>query len=516
MRPKSEPKQPQRELFQVDLEHLIDLHHPLAELARQIDWSRFDRQFGGSYHASLGAPGISTRLMVALHYLKYQHDLSDEDVVFAWVENPYMQYFSGERYFRHSMPIDPSSMTRWRQRLGEAGAEQMLRETLEAGMRMKAIRPAQLQRVNVDTTVQTKAVRFPTDARLYHRMRERLVKAARGEGLLVKQSYRHVGKRLLMQSSRYAHARQMKRARACTRQLRTQLGRVVREIERQVEQPSERLKKLLATAHRIHTQQRHDKNKVYSVHEPEVQCIAKGKAGKPYEFGNKVSVAVSSRGGWLVGAKSFSTNPYDGHTLAAQIEQVEQLIGDRVREVHVDMGYGGHNYAGKAKVHVDKRQRGRTPKALWKRMKHRAAVEPGIGHLKNEHRLERNRLKGVAGDAVNAVLAAAAMNFRKLLRACERKLVAQIQNILDWICGLWNYTSLKIALQNARNRIFQDRLTRLESTHFSRECAGSDCKEASLQVNRQHLRGKSEGFVAIGVGLSPARTEPARTEDFAC
>ena len=452
MRPKSEPKQAQRELFLVDLEHLIDLNHPLAELARQIDWLRFDQQLGASYHASLGAPGIATRLMVALHYLKYRLDLSDEDVVAAWVENPYMQYFSGERYFQHSMPIDPSSMTRWRRRLGEAGAEQMLRETLEAGMRMKVIRPAQLERVNVDTTVQTKAVRFPTDARLYHRMRERLVKAAREEGVTIKQSYQHVGKRLLMQSSRYAHARQMKRARACTRQLRTQLGRVVREIERQVgkrSNNSDKLTKLLCTAHRIHAQQRHDNNKVYSVHEPDVQCIAKGKAGKPYEFGNKVSVAVSSRGGWFVGAKSFSTNPYDGHTLAAQIGQVERLIGDRVREVHVDMGYRGHDYAGKATIHVDKRQRGRTPKALWKRMKRRAAVEPGIGHLKNEHRLERNRLKGVGGDAINAVLAAAAMNFQKLLRACGRELVAEILHILDWIHGPWKSTDRESALQPA-------------------------------------------------------------------
>ena len=226
----------------------------------------------------------------------------------------------------------------------------------------------------------------------------------------------------------------------------------MREIERQVEQPSnhsDKLKKLLAITHRIHTQQRHDKNKVYSVHEPEVQCIAKGKAGKPYEFGNKVSVAVSSRGGWFVGAKSYSTNPYDGHTLGVQLQQVEQLIGNRVHEVHVDMGYRGHDYAGKAKVHVDKRQRGRTPKALWKRMKHRAAVEPSIGHLKNEHRLERNRLKGVGGDAINAVLAAAAMNFRKLLTACRRKLAANVQYILDWICGWWQFTTLKIALQSA-------------------------------------------------------------------
>jgi IS5 family transposase len=369
--------------------------------------------------------------MVALHYLKYRHDLSDEDVVACWVENPYWQHFSGMKYFQHRAPIDPSSMTRWRKRLGEAGAEQMLRATIEAGIEMRVIRPAELKRVNVDTTVQTKAVRFPTDARLYQRMRERLVKVARGEGLTIKQSYEHVGRRLLMQSSRYAHARQMRRARACTRKLRTQLGRVTREIERQVEIPSDKLAKLLATAHRIYAQQRHDKNKIYSVHEPEVECIAKGKAGKPYEFGNKVSVAVSSRGGWFVGAKSFPGNPYDGHTLAAQIKQVERLIGNKISEAYVDMGYRGHDYDGVVTVHVDKRQRGRTPRSLWRWMKHRAAVEPSIGHLKNEHRLERNRLKGVAGNAINAVLAAAAMNFHKLLGAFWRIFRC-------WLLRFWN------------------------------------------------------------------------------
>ena len=417
MRPRGEPKHPQRELFQVELEQLIDPGHPLVRLGLSIDWSSFERTLGGIYHPSQGAPGISTRLMVALHYLKYELDLSDEDVVAAWVENPYWQHFSGMKHFQHRMPIDPSSMTRWRRRLGEAGAEQMLRATIEAGMRMRIIRSAELNRINADTTVQSKAIRYPTDARLYHRMRERLVKAARAEGLTIKQSYRHVGRRLLMQSSRYAHARQMKRARASTRKLKTQLGRVTREIERQVAMPSGQLAKLLATAHRIHAQQRHDKNKIYSVHEPEVECIAKGKAGKPYEFGNKVSVAVSSRGGWFVGARSFTGNPYDGHTLEAQMKQVERIVGNLVSKAHVDMGYRGHNYQGPATVYVDKRRRGRTPRALWRWMKRRAAVEPSIGHLKNEHRLDRNRLKGVAGDALNALLAAAAMNFHKLLGA---------------------------------------------------------------------------------------------------
>jgi IS5 family transposase len=429
MRPKSEAKDPQRELFQAELEQIINLHHPLVRLGMCMDWSGFEEALGATYHPTQGAPGISTRLMVALHYLKYEHDLSDEDVLSHWVENPYWQHFSGQQYFQHRLPVDASSMTRWRQRLGEAGAEQMLRETITAGMKMGAIRPAQLKRINVDTTVQTKAVRYPTDARLYHRCRERLVKAARREGLVIKQSYRHVGKRLLLGSSRYAHARQMKRARAATRKLRTQLGRVVREIERQVTSPSEELAKLLATAHRIHAQQRHDKDKVYSVHEPEVECIAKGKAGKPYEFGNKVSVAITSRGGWLVGAKSFTGNLYDGHTLAAQMTQVKSMIGDQVGEVHVDMGYRGHDYEGHATVHVDKRRRGRTPRRLWRWMKRRAAIEPSIGHLKNEHRLERNRLRGTYGDTINAMLSTAAMNFHKLLGAFWRTFLRALLGI---------------------------------------------------------------------------------------
>jgi IS5 family transposase len=414
-----------------------------------IDWASFELALGATYHPTQGAPGIQTRLMVALHYLKYQHDLSDENVVAHWVENPYWQHFSGERYFQHQMPIDASSMTRWRQRLGEAGAEQMLRSTIETGIKMGVIGPAQLKRINVDTTVQTKAIRFPTDARLYHRCRERLVKAARRQGIKIKQSYQHTGKRLLLDSSRYAHARQMKRARAATRKLRTQLGRVMREIERKVTEPSEKLAKLLKTAHQIHAQQRNDKNKVYSVHEPEVECIAKGKAGKKYEFGNKVSVAVTSRGGWLVGAKSYTGNPYDGHTLSSQLEQVNNMIGDKVSEAYVDMGYRGHDYDGPVTVRVDKRQRGRTPRPLWRWMKRRAAVEPSIGHLKTEHRLERNRLKGVAGDAFNAILSAAAMNFQKLLGAFWRNFLRRLMRTWGWIPVLQAQRPLHTQLANA-------------------------------------------------------------------
>ncbi len=230
------------------------------------------------------------------------------------------------------MPIDPSSMTSWRNRFGDAGAEQMLRATIEAGLKMSVIRPAVLKRINVDKTAEIQAIHFPTDGRLHQRMHERLVKAARAEGLAIKPSYRHVGRRLLMQSSRYGYVRQMKRACDCARKLKTQFGRVIRKVERLTEGPSAKLDNLLQTAHRICEQQRHDKNKIYSVHEHEVQCIAKGNVGKQNEFGNKVSVAVNSRGGWFAGAKSFNGNPNDGGTLAAQMKQVESLIANQVSE----------------------------------------------------------------------------------------------------------------------------------------------------------------------------------------
>lgn len=416
MKPKRKVHNPQRELFRVELSMLVDAEHPLVKLGAKIEWEKFEELLGASYNATQGAPGIDTRLMVALHYLKYQHNLSDEAAVARWVENPYWQHFSGRQFFEHEFPIDPSSMTRWRKRLGEAGAEAMLRATIDAAVAIKALRPAQVAHVNVDTTVQTKAIRHPTDARLYDRARERLVKEARKAGLTIKQSYERVGRRLVMMAGRYAHARQMRRSKACTRKLRTNLGRVIREVERQG--APESLRELLDTSKRIHAQQRSDQTKTYSVHEPQTACIAKGKAGRKYEFGQKVGVAATSKGGWLLGAKCMPGNPYDGHTLKAQMEQVNRVYSkkEHLKTVHVDMGYRGHDYDGPAEVIVDQRRRGEIPKRIWRWMKRRAAVEPTIGHLKSHYRLDRNRLKGVAGDTLNVLLSAAAMNFAKLLR----------------------------------------------------------------------------------------------------
>jgi len=319
------------------------------------------------------------------------------------------------KYFEHSPPIDSSSMTRWRKRIGDAGAEELLKETIQAGLKLKAVKPHQLKRVNIDTTVQEKEIRFPTDARLYDRARQRLVDNAKEQAIKLRQNYNRKSKEMLHRQSRYSHAKQMRRSKRCTRKLKTYLGRVIRDIERNCSEPNPELESLLDIGKRILKQQRHDKNKIYSVHEPHVECISKGKAHKRYEFGCKVSVAATSRGGWFVGAMAVHNNPYDGHTLSEALNQVERVA--RIPEhAFVDMGYRGHGYSGEVKVHVDKRRRGRIAKSLWRWMKRRAAIEPGIGHLKREHRMDRNRLKGVEGDKLNAILCAAGMNFHKLLR----------------------------------------------------------------------------------------------------
>jgi len=416
MKPKQSPQQnTQIDLFRPELISLINPAHGLVKLARTVNWDHMDEVFGETFCPDNGRPAVSTRVMVSLHYLKYAYNLSDDDVVAGWVENPYWQYLSGMKFFEHEPPINPSSMTRWRTRIGEAGAEELLKETIDAGLKMKALKPHQLTRVNVDTTVQEKDVRFPTDARLYERARQRLVDAATSRTIPLRQNYNRTAKQLLAQQSRYAHARQMKRARRCTRKLKTYLGRVIRDITRKCPNPDEPLYSLLKISTRIFEQQRKDRHKIYSVHEPAVECISKGKAHKRYEFGCKVSVAATSRGGWFVGAKAIHGNPYDGHTLKDALKQVER-IARRPEHAFVDRGYRGHGYTGEVEVHVDTRRRGKTAKTLWRWMKRRAAVEPGIGHLKREHRMDRNRLKGIEGDRINAILSAAGMNFRKLLK----------------------------------------------------------------------------------------------------
>ena len=274
--------------------------------------------------------------------------------------------------------------------------------------------------VNVDTTVQDKAI-APDRCQAVSQGQGALVRMAKKMGIDLRQSYERLSKRALMMNGRYAHARQMRRAKREQKRLRTYLGRVMRDIERKVEAgqtgvgQEHRLHRLLEIAKRIHTQQRHDRGKVYSVHAPEVECIAKGKAHKPYEFGVKVGVVSTSKESFVVGMKSLPGNPYDGHTLKVSLEQTARLTGVQPREAYVDRGYRGHGLADDVRVWIAGTKRGVTV-AIKRKLKRRNAVEPVIGHMKNDGRLGRNFLKGVAGDAMNALLCGAGHNLRKILR----------------------------------------------------------------------------------------------------
>jgi IS5 family transposase len=425
MRPRERRESGEQDLFRARLDQIIDMGHPLVRLARTIDWGFLEATFGAVYEDGAGRPPLPTRLMAGLAILKHTYDLSDEVVCELWLENPYYQYFCGEELFRHRLPFDRSSMTHWRNRMGAERLQALLQESLAAATRSGAIKPADLARAVVDTTVQPKNVTFPTDAKLVNRAREKLVTLAKKLGVELRQSYVRVGKIALVKHQRYAHARQFDRAGKALRKLKTYLGRVIRDIARKIDgEPllETAFASLLSLARRVRDQQRGQRgHKVYSLHAPEVECIGKGKPHKPYEFGVKVSVATTLKrckgGQFVTHVQALPGNPYDGHTLARVIPEIEALLGNTIERLHTDAGYRGHNAPPeyKFKVYTAKQKRRVTPQ-IKREMRRRSAIEPVIGHLKSEHRMDRNYLTGRHGDASNAILAAVGYNFRRLIR----------------------------------------------------------------------------------------------------
>jgi len=424
----------QKDLLRPALEEIIDLGHPLPRLGRAIDWTFLDGRFASVCAPGAGQPGLPTRLVAGLFILKHMHDLSDEVLCARWLENPYYQYFCGELSFCHQLPFDRSSLTHWRQRLGEEQLVALIQESLSVAHKTGALATRDLERVVVDTTVQPKAIAHPTDARLCHRALEKLVDLAQRHDVPLRQSYRRVAKRAAIMVGRYTHAHQFTRARRALKFLRTRLGRVIRDIRRKIEgnaELEERFANLLALAVRVRFQDHRQRGpKIYALHAPEVECIGKGKARAPYEFGCKVSIATPAtkpKGGqFVLHAKTLHGNPFDGHTLGPVIADLEKLTGVESRRIHVDKGYRGHNHTEKFRVWISGQVR-RVTKPIRREMKRRAAVEPVIGHTKAEHRMGRNYLKGREGDRINAVLAAAGYNFGLLLRWLARLLRALFQ-----------------------------------------------------------------------------------------
>lgn len=446
------------DFFRSRIDQMIDLRHPLAVLASRMPWQELEARvshllmrkaraavampdldlFGEQpiqvcKRSNAGRPRVPLRIMIALLYLKHAFNESDEGVVLRWAETPTWQFFCGQAYFEHRQPCDASTLIKFRKLLGEEGVEELLAQTIEAAVQLELIHPQALKEVLVDSTVQHKAIAYPTDSRLLEVARTKLVQAAKQTGIALKQTFAKEGRQLSFKAGRYAHARQFKRMRRSIKRQKTIVGRLLREIERKAQgletAVQQTLAPSLAKAAQLLGQAGRKKmpsgqRKLYAWHAPEVDCISKGKARQPYEFGVKVGIASTIEGNLIVGARAFHGNPYDGHTLAEQIEQASILMQDcqvSPQLACTDLGYRGVD-ASIPDIKLIHRGKSKRLSAQQRQLlKQRSAIEPVIGHLKSDHRMNLCHLKGKDGDSIHAVLCAAGFNIRWLLRMIAKK-----------------------------------------------------------------------------------------------
>ena len=420
MRPKKLKTTGEGDLFRARLEQIINMKHELVQLAGRIDWDWIDREIASLY-SDKGRPGIEARFVIGLLLLKHIYGLSDEAVCERWVHDPYFQHFTGEEFFQHEFPHERSDLSHWRKRLGDK-LELLLAESLRVAHETGALRTRDLKRVTVDTTVQPKAITFPTDSKLLHAAIKGLNRLAGKYGVRLRQSYLRIAKRAAMMASRYAHAKQFKRHHRQLRLLRSRLGRIIRDIRRKIAgqpQLETMFDAPLARAAQIRSQQQRQRGwKLYSFHAPEVECIGKGKASAPYEFGVKASIVTTNAcapgGQFVLHAKALPGNPYDGHTLGNVIDATEKLTGCTIERAYVDKGYRGHDTANPRRVFISGQKRG-VFGVIKRELRRRSAIEPVIGHMKTDGHLGRCHLKGREGDAANVVLTAVGHNLRRIL-----------------------------------------------------------------------------------------------------
>jgi IS5 family transposase len=413
MRPKSHTNH-QEDLFKSRLSNQLNPKHELFQLSGLIPWDELETEFATIFDdkKAVGRPASPVRLIVGLLLLQHMHNLSDERVVRMWVENAYWQYFCGYDHLQWQLPIDPSSLTRWRNRLGSARIEKLLSMSVSVAVSTGVVTKQELQEVIVDTTVMPKNIEFPTDTKLLEKARVKLVKLAKKHGLNLRQNYNLVSKKSLRKISGYLHARQMKRAKKEIKHFKTLVGRVSRDCERKI-QDNELLQQefgeILSQTNHLLTRKPSDKNKLYSLHEPSVSCISKGKSHKKYEFGSKVSLSMTHKKGVSIvtSALSFSNNPYDGHTLEQALKSSAKITGVSPVNAFVDRGYKGHNVTD-CNVYISGQKRGITAKI-------KKQLKPHIGHLKNDGKIGLCRLKAIVGDQINAVLCAASYNLKQVL-----------------------------------------------------------------------------------------------------
>lgn len=415
-------KTAQLSIFDTPLERFINLNHELCILSTKIDWDLVEEDFS-FYYSEIGRPSVPIRRMIGLLLLKHIYNLSDEAIVDRWIENPYWQYFTGEKVFQTDKPFDPTEFIHFRNRIGKEGAERLLKLSVQLFGK-----EAQEKEVLIDSTVQEKNITYPTDAKLHKRIIGKVNKIAKQEGIVLRQTYTRTLKQLLIDQRFHSHPKRRKKAKAALRKIKTIAGRQVRDIERQFnDKQKEQYQDLFIILNKILKQKKGDKNKIYSIHEPEVSCIAKGKEAKKFEFGNKSGIVLTKTTKIVVGALAFEDNPYDGHTLDEHLVQTEYLTQKRPKTGIVDRGYKGKKNINDTEIILPSApKKNATPyqkQKARKRFRARAGIEPVIGHIKHDHRMLRNYLKGAIGNQLNTILAGTGFNLKKMLNRIKEQIL---------------------------------------------------------------------------------------------
>lgn len=409
------PNPNQGNLLFSQLMEQLDPSHPLLQLSRRIPWQDLEGEFTALY-STRGKPAKAIRLMVGLSILKHLDNLSDDALMRAWETNPYYQAFCGEVIFQWKFPCDSSDMTYFRQRIGSTGFEKILAVSI-------AIHgdDAIEAEVCIDTTAQEKNTTFPTDAKLYRKVLARCIRLSRKHKIRLSRTYRKEAQKLKREVAYATPVKKRRAIRKATRRLRIIAGRVLRELTRKL--PNEVLAKErenIALYQRALMQKRQDKNKIYSLHEPHIYCMAKGKEHKPYEFGVKVAITKTKNSNIILGALAFNKNEHDSKLLERILEQVQRMTAQSPSIALCDRGFRGVKQVDDTTIlHPQHKEHSKDKEEQEKqseRFRKRAGIEPVIGHLKADHRMDRNFLAGELGDQINVLMAAAAFNFRKWLR----------------------------------------------------------------------------------------------------
>ena len=415
--------------FYSTFEEQLSHRHPLYILAHKVQWEVFEKAFSKHYSDD-GRPAKPIRLMVSLVLLKHIRNLSDESVVEQWMENVYYQFFSGEKMYACGVPCEASELVHFRNRIGEEGIELIFKESIRINGK-----DGREDEATVDTTVQAKNITYPTDNKLHRKIIKKCVSIAADHQIELRQSYSRTVKNLAQQQRFRNHPKNHKRARKADRKIKTIAGRLVRELERKL--PAGLHADELVLFKKVLAQKRDDTGKIYSLHEPHVQCISKGKEHKKYEFGSKVSIITTKKSGVIVGALNIAQNDYDAHTVDPAFEQQQRLTGTTLKRAFMDRGYKGIKEVRGTKIEIpkpfNKQLSTYEQQQLKKGFKRRAAIEPKIGHLKQDHRLSRNFYKGIKGDNINVMLAAAAMNFKRMMNIWKEMFLALVYWLLEII-----------------------------------------------------------------------------------